>query len=70
MLKAAKKQIPTGKPAGWALFSAAAPHNLVKANGIVSRIEPEQGQVLGDIHLKTKPAGAIWLPVAGRHRRP
>ena len=63
MLKAAKKQIPTGKPAGWALFSAAAPHNLVKANGIVSRIEPEQQQVLGDIHLKTKPAGAVWLPV-------
>src|SRR6476661_7040768 len=63
MLRAAKKQIPTGKPAGWALFSAAAPHNLVKANGIVSRIEPEQQQVLGDIHLKTKPAGAIWLPV-------
>ncbi|MGH3073905.1 MAG: protein translocase subunit SecD, partial [Gaiellales bacterium] len=63
MLKAAKKQIPTGNPAGWALFSAAAPHNLVKANGIVSRIEPEQRQVLQDIHLRTKPAGAIWLPV-------
>ncbi|MGH3138800.1 MAG: protein translocase subunit SecD, partial [Gaiellales bacterium] len=63
MLKAAKKQIPTGNPAGWALFSAAAPHSLVKANGIVSRIEPEQRQVLQDIHLRTKPAGAIWLPV-------
>jgi SecD/SecF fusion protein len=63
MLKAAKKQIPTGTPAGWALFAASAPHNLVKANGIVSRIEPEQNQVLGDIHLKAKPAGAIWLPV-------
>jgi SecD/SecF fusion protein len=63
MLKAAKKQIPTGTPAGWALFAAAPPHNLVKANGIVSRIEPEQKQVLDDLHLKAKPAGAIWLPV-------
>ena len=65
MLRSAKKQIPTGRPAGWALFSAKAPHNLVKANGIVSRIEPLQSQVLDDIHLKAKPAGTVWLPVPG-----
>src|SRR6478672_1787669 len=29
LLHAAKQQIHTGKPAGWALFSAKAPHNLV-----------------------------------------
>ena len=63
MLRAAKKQIPTGTPAGWALFSAKAPHSLAKANGIVSRIEPLQRQVLEDIHLKAKPAGTVWLPV-------
>jgi SecD/SecF fusion protein len=63
MLKAAKQQIATGTPAGWALFAAKAPHNLVRANGVTSRIEPKQEQVLEDIHLKTKPAGTIWLPV-------
>ena len=63
MLRAAKKQIPTGAPAGWALFSAKAPHSLAKANGIVSRIEPQQAQVLDDLHLKAKPAGTVWLPV-------
>jgi SecD/SecF fusion protein len=63
LLKAAKQQITTGKPAGWALFAAKAPHSLVRANGVTSRIEPQQDQVLEDIHLKQKPAGAIWLPV-------
>jgi SecD/SecF fusion protein len=63
MLRAAKKQIKTGTPAGWALFSAKAPHNLAKANGIVSRIEPLQAQVLDDLHLKVKPPGTVWLPV-------
>jgi SecD/SecF fusion protein len=63
MLRAAKKQVPTGRPAGWALFSAKAPHSLAKANGVVSRIEPLQRQVLEDIHLKTQPAGTVWLPV-------
>jgi SecD/SecF fusion protein len=63
MLKAAKKQIPTGTPTGWALFSAKAPHNVVRANGVTSRIEPKQDQVLEDIHLKTQPAGTVWLPV-------
>src|SRR6478672_11079868 len=63
MLRAAKKQVPTGRPAGWALFSAKAPHSLAKANGIVSRIEPLQSQVLDDLHLKTQPAGTVWLPV-------
>ena len=57
MLRAAKKQIKTGTPAGWALFSAKAPHNLAKANGIVSRIEPLQAQVLDDLHLKATAAG-------------
>jgi SecD/SecF fusion protein len=63
LLHAAKQQIPTGKPAGWALFSQAKPHNLVRANGVTSRVEPEQDQVLEDIHLKTQPAGTVWLPV-------
>ena len=63
MLRAAKKQIPTGTPAGWALFSAKAPHSLARANGIASRIEPLQRQVLEDLHLKTQPAGTVWLPV-------
>jgi SecD/SecF fusion protein len=63
MLRSAKKQIPTGTPAGWALFSAKAPHGLAKANGIVSRIEPLQRQVLEDLHLKTQPPGTVWLPV-------
>jgi len=63
LLHAAKQQITTGKPAGWALFSAKAPHNLVRANGITSRIEPQQQQVLDDIHLKVRPAGTVWLPV-------
>src|SRR4249920_924220 len=63
MLRAAKKQIPAGRPAGWALFSAKAPHGLAKANGVVSRIEPRRDQVLEDIHLKTQPAGTVWLPV-------
>jgi SecD/SecF fusion protein len=63
MLRAAKKQIPTGRPAGWALFSAKGPHSLAKANGIVSRIEPLQSQVLDDLHLKAQPAGTVWLPV-------
>jgi SecD/SecF fusion protein len=63
LLHAAKQQIPTGKPAGWALFSQAKPHNLARANGVTSRVEPEQQQVLEDIHLKTQPAGTVWLPV-------
>jgi SecD/SecF fusion protein len=63
LLHAAKQQIPTGKPAGWALFSQAKPHNLIRANGVTSRVEPEQDQVLEDIHLKTQPAGTVWLPV-------
>src|SRR4249919_1026650 len=63
MLRAAKKQIPTGTPAGWALFAAKAPHSLAKANGIVSRIEPQQKQVLEDIHLKAQPPDTVWLPV-------
>ena len=63
LLHAAKQQIPTGKPAGWALFSQTKPHNLARANGVTSRVEPEKNQVLEDIHLKTQPAGTVWLPV-------
>jgi SecD/SecF fusion protein len=63
MLRSAKKQTPTGTPAGWALFSAKAPHSLAKANGIVSRIEPQKLQVLDDLHLKAQPPGTVWLPV-------
>ena len=64
LLHAAQQQIKAGgKPAGWALFSAKAPHSLARANGITSRIEPQQKQVLEDIHLKTQPPGTIWLPV-------
>jgi SecD/SecF fusion protein len=63
MLRSAKKQITTGRAAGWALFSAKAPHGLARANGIVSRIEPLKRQVLEDIHVKAQPAGTVWLPV-------
>jgi SecD/SecF fusion protein len=63
MLKAAKGQVPTGTPAGWALFSTAKPHNLARANGVTSRIEPQQKQVLDDIHLKEQPPNTVWLPV-------
>ena len=68
MLKAAKKQIPTGKPAGWALFSAAAPHNLVKANGIVSRIEPEQRPGAGGHPPEDEARRRDLASGAGRHR--
>jgi SecD/SecF fusion protein len=64
LLHAAQQQIKAGgTPAGWALFSAKAPHSLARANGITSRIEPQRDQVLEDIHLKTQPQGTIWLPV-------
>jgi SecD/SecF fusion protein len=63
MLKAAKSQITTGKPAGWALFSTGKSHNLARANGVASRIEPQQQQVLDDIHLKEQPPDTVWLPV-------
>ena len=66
LLSAAKTQIPAGStPAGWALFQAKAPHAPARANGITSRVEPLQSQVLNDMHLKAgqKPAGTIWLPV-------
>jgi SecD/SecF fusion protein len=63
LLHSAKQQIPTGKAAGWALFSEKAPHDLVRANGITSRIEPLKRQVLDDIHLTKQPAGTVWLPV-------
>ncbi len=82
MLRSAKKQIPTGTPAGWALFSAKAPHGLAKVNGIVSRIEPLQRQVLEDsISRPSRPgrcgcrfrrARPRWLspPSAPTRRRP
>ena len=65
MLNAAKSRIPTGQPTGWALFSTAKPHNLARANGITSRIEPQKNQVLEDIHLKPneQPPNTVWLPV-------
>ncbi len=63
MLTAAKTQIPAkGTPAGWALFNAKS-HNLVSRGGIRSRIEPRKAQVLNDIHLRTQPAGTVWLAV-------
>jgi SecD/SecF fusion protein len=63
MLKAAKGQIPTGSPAGWALFSTQGSHPLARANGTTSRIEPQKAQVLEDIHLKEQPPDTVWLPV-------
>src|SRR5919201_1825187 len=64
LLKAAKKQVPSnGSPAGWALFYDKGQHNFARANGLVSRIEPRQDQVLNDIHLDKQPAGTVWLPV-------
>ncbi len=63
MLTAAKKQLPSnGPPSGWALFNAKT-HNLVSRDGITSRIEPRKSQVLNDIHLRTQPAGTVWLAV-------
>ena len=63
LLKAAKTLPSTGPAAGWALFSAKAPHDPARANGIVSRIEPLKKQVLNDIHLKRQPPGTVWLRV-------
>jgi SecD/SecF fusion protein len=64
LLKAAKKQVPSnGSPSGWALFYDKGQHNFARANGLVSRIEPRQDQVLNDIHLDKQPAGTVWLPV-------
>src|SRR5919201_1361532 len=50
LLNAAKKQMPsTAKPAGWGLFYAKGNHDPYRANGITSRIEPRQDQVLNDM---------------------
>jgi SecD/SecF fusion protein len=63
MLKLAQSEVKPGKPvAGWALFNTKT-HNLVARGGLRSRIEPQKGQVLNDIHLTTQPAGTTWLAV-------
>jgi SecD/SecF fusion protein len=63
MLTAAKPLVKPGQtPAGWALFNAKT-HDLVSRGGILSRIEPQKGQVLNDLHLRTQPPGTVWRAV-------
>jgi SecD/SecF fusion protein len=63
MLTAAKPELKPGTtPAGWALFNTKT-HNLVSRGGIRSRMEPQKGQVLNDLHLRTQPKGTVWRAV-------